>query len=205
MALDGHVKGHAKDAALQQYSKFLAEIEPGSSFIEWRTDPLVVLQIFSGPRHCGHWSGLIIDRTRERAAAIYFDSLPSYNPKMFSYCKGMLLKAGILDETCNWITARLPKQAGGSNDCGVFMCCTAVAYIKTLMSNGALGSDGESSTQESLPSEVEFQLPDGLSAQEWGKRARLHMIETLEGKQFEFGRFEDEVGVGCISVSRRHR
>ena len=193
-ALRGHIKEYAKEEALLRYSQFLEEIGAGSASIEWKTDTLVVLQIFSGPRTSGHWAGLIIDRTHEADVAVFLDSLPSFSPNMFSDCKGLLLDAGIVDETCNWSVATVPTQAPGSMDCGVFMCCTAVAYIQALMSNGMVGSENKTTKRARPPSELVFHLPDGLSAEAWGKRARLHMIDTIQQEQFRFETFTKEVG-----------
>ena len=79
----------------------------------------------------------------------------------------------------------MPTQGLGSNDCGVFMCCTAVAYVRALLLEG----DGVLDYGKAEIDAVEFQLSDGVSAAQWGHAARAHIITTLEATEFDFDAF----------------
>lgn len=106
----------------------------GSSFVDWKQDDIIILQIFSGPTEAGHWSCAIIDRTRgdRKHVVVYLDSLPTSAPQAKEELRSSLLRFGIIDSSTPWITADVPRQGIGSNDCGVFMCCLSALYIEAL-------------------------------------------------------------------------
>ncbi len=180
-----HIQDSGFHQALESYATTMSEIQSGSMYLDWERDKLILFQIFSGDINCGHWSLLVLDRTRGEGnhMAVYFDSLPS-SPGLELTLQGDFLKVGIIDKASRWITARVPKQAKGSLDCGAFMCCTASAYTMALEKAGLLCNQGQQrEVQQPTIQAVELFLH--FDAQEWGRHAREHIADTIKKEMFE--------------------
>jgi Ulp1 family protease len=129
-----------------------------------------------GPIQGGYWALLVIDRTEyKQGIVVYFDSLPGFDKKMFDKAKSLLELCGF--SGCKWIRATMPKQGCGTNDCGVWMCCLASIYAKSVFSRAV-----PSQTQETVVPfrNVTLSLVNGMIRKEFG----------LAGRETEFGREE---------------
>jgi hypothetical protein len=149
----------------------------GSSSINWHEDRLILFQFFSGPFEGGHWSLLVLDRTRGEGKhiAVYFDSLPSFHPGFEAAVRDDLVKVGIVHNSCQWITACVPKQASASDDCGAYMCCIASTYVMAQQ-NAAL-------VDFSPNQAVAFHLR--MNVQNWGTYARSHIAEAIQMQEID--------------------
>lgn len=174
-AIEGHLKeSHSGAHAMDEYSKFLLEVEDASAFIRWEHDKLVYVQVFQGPRTGGHWTGLMLDRTRGpgKDIAVYFDSLGGKGKNI----EALFRSAGIIRRTTPWLNARVPQQYGV--DCGVYMCLIASAYLEAI--------------EEAPPSAkvlmgVDFCFTSGISSsKEWGKLGRQHILRTIENAAVDY-------------------
>jgi hypothetical protein len=73
------------------FTEMAVSQQSGSSRILWESDRLILIQVFRGHSQYGHWSLLVVDRTRdEDPIIVFFDSLPSYDTKTFDDLKGLL-------------------------------------------------------------------------------------------------------------------
>jgi hypothetical protein len=163
--------------ALESYTLAMATIGSGSSSIDWQNDCLILLQLFSGPFEGGHWSLLVLDRTRGegRHIAVFFDSLPSFHPGFEAAVRDDLVKAGVVHNASQWITARVPKQASASNDCGAYMCCIASSYIMAFQ---------KAVLMDSPPIQaVEFH--PRVNVKDWGMHARSHVAEAIQMQEVD--------------------
>jgi hypothetical protein len=82
---------HGSMGAWQHLVEILREMKTGECKIDWENDRVIFVQVFCCHLEAGHWSLLIIDRTRPKLGAlISFDSLPDYFPDTLSNLKSML-------------------------------------------------------------------------------------------------------------------
>jgi len=152
----------------------------GSNFIDWQNDPVIIIPIFLGPREAGHWTLLICDRTRSKTGVmVYFDSLPAYQKDIFEKLQEVLQHTSLVKEGTKWIRATMRNQAIGSNDCGMWMCCSASVYVKGLKDRGWLVEGG---LKEKVPeiTSVTLMYPMAKEMDEIGWRGRTHMICTYQ-------------------------
>lgn len=106
----------------------------GEHTIDWENGRLILAQIFRGPVEGGHWSLLVVDRTLHLLGIlVYFDSLPNFMESTLTDLQALLDDTPLVKLGSKWIRASMPKQGMRSNDCGIFMCCIAAAYIKGLL------------------------------------------------------------------------
>lgn len=102
--------------------------------INWETDPLILLhQIFHGLTEAGHFSLLIVDRTRDQAIIEYLDTLPDLYLSMMDNVKCMLQTYTPLDPDREdvWIRAKVPREAPETNDSGIFM--SVIAAVESVL------------------------------------------------------------------------
>jgi hypothetical protein len=67
-----------REKSWEFYLDQVERMKDGSHAIDWENDPVILLPIFTGPYSGGHFSLLVVDRTRYSAGLfLYFDSLPS--------------------------------------------------------------------------------------------------------------------------------
>jgi hypothetical protein len=98
-----------------------------------RTAPLVFVPVFYASDEGGHWALLVIDRTEyEPGIAIFFDSSRDCNFVLYNHAKSTFELCGLTGHT--WIKADMPTQGINSNDCGVWMCCIAGIYARSVSS-----------------------------------------------------------------------
>ena len=107
------------------------------SGVDWENNTLIFVPIFVGAVYGGHFSLLVIDRTQNKDGIfVYFDSLPKeawgYNtarqlqeelPKMPFWRKNSVFFSQV---------SRGFAQGRGTNDCGIFTCLYASAYLLAL-------------------------------------------------------------------------
>jgi hypothetical protein len=130
-----------------------------------RTAQLVFIPVFCGPIEAGHWALLVIDRTKYKpGVAVYFDSLPAYNPDMYGQARSVLQLCGLSGLT--WIKADMPKQGSGTNDCGVWMSCVASIYARSVLTPAVVPSQSQT-------------VPFRNGEKEFGLAGREHLTESL--------------------------
>ena len=77
----------------------------GTHEIDWVRDPLILVPIFMGAMMCGHFSGLIIDRTvRKSGLLLYFDTILK-DPRVE--------KTPICRSSSRWVCVKIPEQYKG--------------------------------------------------------------------------------------------
>jgi hypothetical protein len=97
-----------------------------------RTAPLAFIPVFMGTAEVRHWWALLVIADRTEYEQGIFDSLPGFDKKMFHNAKSLLELCDFSD--CKWIRALMQKQGFETNDCGVWMCCVASIYTKSIFS-----------------------------------------------------------------------
>jgi len=152
----------------------------GSNFIDWDNDPVIMFQIFLGPLEGGHWTLLICDRTRSTAGVmVFFDSLPTYERDIFEKLQTFFQDTSLVKEGTKWIRVTMRNQHPGSNDCGMWMCCSASAYVKALKERGWL-VEGENKQRVPEINSVTMLYPKTQRMDEIGIRGRTHMVCTYQ-------------------------
>ena len=83
----------------------------GTHEIDWVRDPLILVPIFMGAMMCGHFSGLIIDRTvRKSGLLLYFHTIKSFGNEKFTILKDQVEKTLICTPSSRWVRVRMPEQ-----------------------------------------------------------------------------------------------
>lgn len=182
MALEGRLEAHGRHDALDQYSEFLEESESAGAFTDLRNDKLIYVQLFEGALGSGHWTGLMIDRTKnEQETAVYFDSLGGDGFKF----KNLFSKVGILGPDARWIVASVPRHYGV--DSGVYMCCVASLYLDAIRCEDPVGIAGDFDN-------VDLIFDRSISSSKaWGSNARAHMTRVIGRGSFNFSEMASEL------------
>ena len=95
---------------------------------------MIFVQVFRGHPEYGLWALLVVDRAVWKSGIlVFFDSLPSYYPKLMENLKDMFSGTPLAPKGCRWIRASMPEQGSGTMDCGVWMSCIAASYVKGLL------------------------------------------------------------------------
>jgi len=179
-SLDECVKIHGRTYGWRQYIAQLKGVGDGSFLNDWVNDKLIFIPVFIGPTEAGHWTLLVIDRTREgNYLAVFFDSLPSFSKGVYQHLQEILQHTPWIDDSYTWINATVPMQWKCSNDCGVFMCCIASLYTLGLEKQSLLSQ--EPSPQPRV-NDVELVLNKETGM--WGYLGRQHMYHTLKNSTF---------------------
>jgi len=180
-----------------------ATSKDGSHFIDWESDRVILCPIFLGSMDCGHFTLLVIDRTRYSPGFFwFFDSLPSY-------CKRLpIVHYEYLKTTPMWQDGQsvfhalasagsMPKQGSGTNDCAVYTCCIAAAYMRYLeRSNAFQQLDSiDPGQQGTMHIKVEYTMP-GMQSTTWGDYGRSHIARTLEKSEVD----PQDMAMHCLSV-----
>jgi hypothetical protein len=153
----------------------------GDHVIDWETDPLIFLQIFRGHPECGHWALAVVDRTVwKQGIVVLFDSMPGCFPDTLEMLKVWLAGSPLTTEGCKWITADMPHQGKGTQDCGVWMCCMASLYVKHLLDHDLLANSGKGVEEKMISSVSVFTTED---ATEVGGDGRKHMMATIKANE----------------------
>ena len=117
------------------------------SGVNWEEDKLIFVPIFIGPAFGGHFSLLVIDRTQNKDGIfVYFDSLPK---DAWGYRTARLLERE-LPKMPIWRTnsvffsqvGRGYAQGSGTQDCGIFTCLYAAAYLLGLLQSKFFEREG---------------------------------------------------------------
>jgi len=170
-----------------------------SQFIIWELDPVRLWPSFVGVPEAGHWTLLIIDRTVFRPGiAVFCDSLPSYEPHLFESLKERFCGTRAISDKTRWIRSSMPRQGLGTNNCGVWMCCIAAAYVCSLWAKNVLcpyspfnsEHDGQGYPvneveQECQITNVSVSLGQYMTASSFGRMGREHMEKTLLNNRFD--------------------
>jgi hypothetical protein len=106
------------------------------SFLDFQKDPLFIIPICRRKKTdtsiIGHWSLLVVDRTLgSNGHLILFDSNPSIFPNNLQEIGCVLRNTPLSPPGCKHILAKSPRES--KNDCGVWMCFTAAAYIRGVI------------------------------------------------------------------------
>jgi len=176
----GNQQSSGTTLGFTEYVNQLAETEAGSAKIAWDADPGIVLQIFRGPIESGHWSTVVVDRTRKsHPLAVYADSLPNLYSDTLSVIQKALEHTPIHSDSLKWIRADIPRQGAGTMDCGVYSSCFPALYVRSLEKKGLLMSGRQDSLDEGVQT-VHMILPKGCDARFWGGTGRAHMMGSLK-------------------------
>ena len=85
----------------------------------------------------------------------------------------MLSKTPITNGQTKWIRAEMPRQAACTNDCGVWMCCVAAAYVAELLQQSLLEENEERGRQKTnLVSKVSISTI--MAEKELGRMGHRH-------------------------------
>jgi len=176
---------HGSSGAWEARLRGMNNMAFGSHDIDWKNDNLIFFQIFVGPLEMGHWLLLVCDCTRCKPGILsVFDSLPSYEPGVFEDLKRLLSSTPLVTGRTKWIKARMLKQAALSNDCAVWMCCIAGAYVKCLQNDGVLERldstdiSCDTGVNEEVVNEIEVTMSP-TTTEHIGKLGRKHMLQTF--------------------------
>lgn len=185
LSLDGYVSEKGTAQGWDEYLTDLQITEAGSCSIKWDTDKVIILQIFRGPTEAGHWTTLIVDRTRkDNPLAVFADSLPSYDPETWKVLQRLLQHTPLVSTELTWIRAEIPKQGIGTQDCGVFSSCFPTLYVRGLDGLGLLTTTADVTppTSNTPIRSVKLSVPMN-DASSWGADARKRMVRSLrDGK-----------------------
>ena len=140
--------------------------------------------MFRGPLEAGHWALLVVDRTREsQDLLVFFDSLPGFCADSFDNLQVMLSKTPITNGQTKWIRAEMPRQAACTNDCGVWMCCVAAAYVAELLQQSLLEENEERGRRKTnLVSKVSVSTV--MAEKELGRMGRRHMLNCIRNNTY---------------------
>jgi hypothetical protein len=161
---------------------------------DWKASPLILILIFTGPCKSGHWSGLIVNRTREAMNAgiwVYQDSVSMMTASSTSnMLKTQLTGTPLLNNGgVSWVTADTPVQATGSNDCAAHMCVNFALYLKAVLDGCiSLGHNTVLTGNVTATSTLEQ-----ISSHKWGQLAQRHILE-----RFRNGRIDCSTVTLCI-------
>jgi len=186
-SLEGCFDNHGIKKGWSEYLAALNLLESGSSKVLWSSDRVLLVQVFWGPTQCGHWALLVFDRSRkDNNLAVYFDSLPSYQPDGLERLVRLFSKTPVVDESYTWIKGEVPMQYRNSMDCGVYASCLGALYVMTMDDDGLLSGEGPKEAIDRI-TRVEIVLPySGEDATRiWGGKARAHMCRVLKAGEFD--------------------
>ena len=177
---------HGRTHFWAEYLSHLAQLECGSSKLDWKSSKVINLQVFWGPLEAGHFASLILDRTRHfDPLAVYADSLPGYHPGAMAELQQML---GCIEELgtnkMTWIEASVPRQGMGTNDCGVFSSCFSFLYLHALQQGGLL-SDAPVNPDKSVTGVTLF-LPPKMDATQFGAHGRGFMNQSMKRAKIDW-------------------
>jgi Ulp1 family protease len=150
--------------------------ESESMDTNWETAPIILVPIFTGSLHYGHWSGLIVDRRIQIGSTgirVYHDSLP---PTRARALRTTLSNTPLIDTTSPWVTATTPEQHYASNACGAWMCCSFAVYLKATLEQTIIA---RGTSVENAHVTMEMKLENGLSSREWGRFGRQHIHDSF--------------------------
>ena len=110
---------------------------PQVHFVKRRQD--LVHSMFTGSTKCWTLCSTCLDRsrTKQELAALPY-SLPIFYTRVAGELVDLLSDTDLAIGSWVWITAKTPKEAFGSNDCGVFTCCLAATYMIGIEAVGRL-------------------------------------------------------------------
>ena len=129
----------------------------------------------------GHFATLIIDRScPNNQLAVYADSLPDYEPRAMEILQRMLSKTTVGSGKLTWIKAGVPRQHGGTNDCGIFAGCFTMLYLKGMKGQGLL-SDASRNAEDGVGGAVSGVdlVFDGMNSHGFGGQGRSLMLDSL--------------------------
>jgi Ulp1 family protease len=145
---------------------------------------ILLIPIFSGDITCGHYSLAVVDRLR--CTLLYFGSLPALDDEIGPITLKRLVDKGFADtKMVQGIYVAggdrgMIKQGMNTNDCGVFTCCLASAYVKAA--TGGSIPTGMRSLQMDGILKVGF-TKKGIDATRWGQYGRRHIGDTIKKSQ----------------------
>jgi hypothetical protein len=175
--LEQENKNHGAIGGFNAFVATLLLLQCGDHTIDWHNDKLIIIQIFRGRIDCGHWALLVVDWTVWKPGiVVLFDSLPDLYPDMFCRLQDRLSNSPLTGEDCKWIQADMPKQGLCSNDCGVWMCCMASLYIKSLVDRDLLSNSKTAEQTEIVEVSVRSSEDDTTQL---GGDGREHILKCL--------------------------
>ena len=103
---------------------------------EFSSSKLLFAPVFVGPHQNGQWSLLVCDRRFSPGLFVHFDVFPDYTERFLSRKRfqEVLRETPLWREGARFVSASMPIEATGSNDCGVWTCLIAAIYLKRLRS-----------------------------------------------------------------------
>lgn len=144
--------------------------------IVWDNTLLLIIPIFIGDDNCGHWTLLVVDRTRRvEGDVLYFDS-SSGTTTFPGWLRQQLSKTPIVREGALFCKVPSPQQGKGTNDCGVWLCVFAAVYLGYAASRiNKSNKAGIASNTHNL--EIIIRSGDTTSL---GKLGRHHMERSFQ-------------------------
>jgi hypothetical protein len=194
--LNEHVE-HGTDGGFRKFAQNMSSVgsSVGDQHINWENDDLIFIQIFLGPAEAGHFALLVVDRTWHKPGILtYFDSLPAYSPDAFRTLQHLLRHSPLVRSGSRWLTANMPVQGARTNDCGIWMCMVATAYVNTLFEGGFLPRNPLIHVAreineidvvidaQALPND--YRTSDGR-ARAVGRLGREHMLRSLRTSKWD--------------------
>lgn len=159
---------------------------------DWTYSPLLFIQVFEGVATAGHFSLLIVDRTRYAPGIfIYLDSFAALGFRTFEKLQKLIRGTPLYRPGTKWIRGTMTQQEGSSNDCGIWMCSMACAYTLYLKAAGLLKArlPYERHVQKPYPSgekiPTQFEAKCTMSAARFGVEARAHMVRSLNDDELD--------------------
>jgi Ulp1 family protease len=194
----GARKGHdtffaeAQDRILQRKETFkdyvthVQDMADASALIDWETDKLIFLPIFVGHTNAGHWALLVVDRLYFKDGMInYFDSLPSFAPRTFDRLKKVLERSPLVKYGSNWYKADVPCQGKSTNDCAVWMCMNATAYLRAARERAGARTYDNCSIHDSRRAVVS--IFKSMNVKNFGAAGRNHIFDSLSAGRVLWG------------------
>ena len=171
----------------EHYIEQVGKAQDGTHLIDWKNDRVILVPIFTGHTEYGHFSLLIVDRTRYEAGVFfYFDSYPSIGDAVAPQLKSYLMKTPLWVEGSMFLHVRkMPVQFRGSNDCGIYACCVAAAYIRYLERAKAFDRTDTMDGKKLFAGAMLV----GFTPEMFGRRARKHVSRTLKRDRFDWSDF----------------
>lgn len=169
---------------------FVKDLRDGmQSGVDWDTDKLIFVPIFTGSTFSGHFLLLVIDRTQnEDGNFVYFDSLP-----IPAYGIGTARElAEDLPKLPFWrprsvflsMVGRGQAQAKLSNDCGVLTCLYGSAYLLGLQRSKLFEREGLAAGLKTFVIGLEMAAEKHMA--KLGRYGRSHIEDTLRVDNVDF-------------------